>query len=57
MDIVNKTTFKFKIKVRANGVYKRGIVEVTVHEKNADHHSQKKRDDCRSLVYQYANHI
>lgn len=47
-----KTTFKFKIKVRANGVYKQVVVEVTIFEKET---TELLRNKCRSDAYIYAN--
>lgn len=47
-----KTIFKFKIKVRANGVYKQVVVEVTILEKET---TEILRNKCRSDAYIYAN--
>jgi hypothetical protein len=47
-----KSTFKFKIKVRANGVYKQVVVEVTIFEKET---TDNLRDKCKSDAYIYAN--
>lgn len=45
-----KTTFKVKVKVRANGVYKQVVLEVTTYEGIPT--DKKVRDKCRSLIYE-----